>query len=88
MRRPDGHRLYTSPCGIRTKWPSGKRTPLYVIVYNIERQNHYKMFEIIKKIEKKRLVPKQFQTIIGFMLPEHPLIQKGIGDKYISSPLT
>ena len=63
-------------------------TVQYVIVYNIERQNHYKMFEIIKKIEKKRLVPKQYQTIIGFMLPEHPLIQKGIGDKYISSPLT
>ena len=47
------------------------------------------MFEIIEqKIEKKRLVPKRYQTIIGFMLPEHPLIQKGIGDKYISSPLT
>ena len=31
MRLPDGCRLYTSPCGNRTKWPSGKRTPLYTV---------------------------------------------------------
>ena len=29
MRPPDGHHSYTSPSGIRTKWPSGLRTPLY-----------------------------------------------------------
>ena len=29
MRLPDGHRFYTVPCGIRTKWPSGTCTPLY-----------------------------------------------------------
>ena len=26
---PDGRCLYTAPCGIWTKWPSGRRTPLY-----------------------------------------------------------
>ena len=26
---PDRRRLYTAPCGIRTKWPSGRCTPLY-----------------------------------------------------------
>ena len=29
VRAPDGRRLYAAPCGIRTKWPSGRRTPLY-----------------------------------------------------------
>jgi len=30
MRFPDGRRLFTAPCGIRTKFgPSGRRAPLY-----------------------------------------------------------
>ena len=29
MRLPDGHRLYTAPCVIRTKWPWERCTPLY-----------------------------------------------------------
>ena len=31
MPRPDGRRLFTASCGIRAKWPSGGRTPLYII---------------------------------------------------------
>ena len=31
MRPPDGRRLSTAPCGIRTKWPSGKRVSLYYL---------------------------------------------------------
>ena len=30
VRLTDGRHLYTSPCGIRTKWPSGWCTPLYI----------------------------------------------------------
>ena len=29
VRRPDGRRPYAAQCGIRTKWPSGRRTPLF-----------------------------------------------------------
>ena len=32
MRLPDGRRLYTAPCGIRAKWPSGRCIPLYIIM--------------------------------------------------------
>ena len=31
MRLPDGRPIYTDPCGIRKKWPSGRRNPLYII---------------------------------------------------------
>ena len=32
MRLPDGRCLCTTTCGIRIKWPSGRRTPLYYTV--------------------------------------------------------
>ena len=35
MRLPDRSRLYTTPCGIRIKSPSGRRNPLYDIFYSI-----------------------------------------------------
>ena len=36
VRLPDGRGLYTAPCGIRTKLPFGRRTPLYFL-FQIER---------------------------------------------------
>ena len=36
MRLPDGHRLNTVSCRIRMKWPSGRRTPLYLSCSNLQ----------------------------------------------------
>ena len=37
MRLPDGRRLFTAPCGVRTNLPSGGRTQLYQLkAYSIE----------------------------------------------------
>ena len=33
MRIPDGRCLFTASCRIRTKLPSGRRTPLYILFY-------------------------------------------------------
>ena len=33
MRLPDGRHLYTAPCGIWSKWPSGSRNPLYFLEF-------------------------------------------------------
>ena len=27
ISQPDGHRLFTASCGIRTEWPTERRTP-------------------------------------------------------------
>ena len=42
MRLPDDCRLYTAPCGIRTKWPPGRRAPLH---------NGYFVAKILKSCE-------------------------------------
>ena len=38
MRLPDSRRLYTASSGIRSKWPLGRRSPLYFLLLSSESQ--------------------------------------------------
>ena len=54
MRLPDGRRHYTTRCGIRTQWPSGRRTPLYKLQsdsrYLYFQQNDRPLFHLWSKL--------------------------------------
>ena len=56
MRGKDGRWLYTAPCGIRAKWPSEWRTPVYILRMDFN-LNAFSVLALEKQMEKS-IVPK------------------------------
>ena len=48
-----GRRLYTAPCGIRGKWLSGRRTPLYLKTWNLLK-NHFRSRSLRHKAQYRQ----------------------------------
>ena len=85
VRFSDGHRLYTASRGIRTKWPSVRRTPLYLMltnsnIFDLEFRRGIPIEIILKMLLKTfefwQLWPKYWKMkkwgndMIGFLLKE------------------
>ena len=52
MRLPDGRCLDTATCGVRTKWPLVRRTPLYLVNFTLR---EFKFLD--KNAKNERITP-------------------------------
>ena len=84
MCLPVGRRFYTAPCGLRTKWASGRRTPLHELnLLVVCLNNHFSIADVIDKDEETRKIRQLiidgisqecFQIDACFMIGYHALI--------------
>ena len=63
MRGKDGRWLFTAPCGIRAKWPSKRRTPVYKFIDSFQLK-----FWGSTRLSIKQLLIVQFESVFwGFL---------------------